>query len=706
MDAAPASGPRVAIIGAGIAGLTAAFWLRRTGARPVVFEARPSFQPAGFPINLFGHALTVLDRMGLGDRLTAAAMPVDRLTMMTPAGRVIRSDDISGFSRMEGHGLYLDRVDLHHALYDAVRDDTAIRFGQEVADIQRQGSEIVLADGTVRPADLTLAADGLHSATRDWLFGAAPLHAADAAFTVALMPGTLVPAGESFSLIGPGRTMAVTGLPDGRTSAIFWVRQTVAEAAGADTPIERLRRMYEDFGWKTAEVIDAAAQTEHLYTDRVLQVRLPQWHRGRTVLIGDAAYAASPISSRGAGLAIVGAYLFAQALAETGDARTAALRFERRLRAGVERIQETALKNVPMMIPETAGQAGMQRAFLRLMPAAMMQRAMAQQFTQQEVDSLDTTGAPARVRGPAGEPVLTVSGVCKRYGTADALKGLSFEVRRGEIFGLLGPNGAGKTTALEIIEGLRAPDAGTVAIGAAGHPAGSAAAKELLGVQLQASAIYDRIRLDEAMRLFAGYYRTHADIDALLTQAGLGLRRDATFGTLSFGQQKRFSLALALVNAPEIVVLDEPTAGLDPDARRSICDQIAEMRAEGRAVLMSTHHMSEADALCDRVLILDKGRTIETGRPADLIAGAGLGARLALTPGDILARSDVAGLAHVTGCHHENGQLIVDTDAPERTLARLAALASERQVSLNEITIRQASLEDLFFERTGRRLDA
>jgi ABC-2 type transport system ATP-binding protein len=202
----------------------------------------------------------------------------------------------------------------------------------------------------------------------------------------------------------------------------------------------------------------------------------------------------------------------------------------------------------------------------------------------------------------------------------EALRGVSFEIGKGEIFGLLGPNGAGKTTALECILGLRRPDSGSVEIEGVDALAHPEEARQRVGALLQGGALQDKITPRRALGLFASFYREPEGVDALIERFGLGEKSDSAFDTLSGGQRQRLFLALAFVNNPELVVLDEPTAGLDPNSRRELHDSIVGMRGAGRTVLLSTHDLDEAHRLCDRIGILDRGRIVSMGRPGDLVA--------------------------------------------------------------------------------------
>ena len=216
-------------------------------------------------------------------------------------------------------------------------------------------------------------------------------------------------------------------------------------------------------------------------------------------------------------------------------------------------------------------------------------------------------------------PVIHVEGIRKTYGSTVAVDEVSFEVRPGEIFGLIGPNGAGKTTTMECVEGLRTPDRGRIAVLGLDPVRDARTLQERTGVQLQEAQLQKRIKVHEAVALWASLYRSPLDGDRLLDQLGLSEKRHAWFMTLSGGQKQRLFIALALINDPELVFLDELTTGLDPQARRTIWDLVRGIRQRGKTVLLTTHLMEEAEKLCDRVAILDHGRIVDIGAPAELV---------------------------------------------------------------------------------------
>ena len=235
------------------------------------------------------------------------------------------------------------------------------------------------------------------------------------------------------------------------------------------------------------------------------------------------------------------------------------------------------------------------------------------------------TTTTRRPRPRASGPALEIRGLVKEYpapggGVCRAVDGLDLTVRRGEVFGLLGPNGAGKTTTLEIVEGLTDRDAGDVRILGIDPRTHPAEVKEHIGVQLQSSSFFELLRLDELLALFGSLYRRHLAPLPLLARVGLEHKRHAQVGQLSGGQAQRFAIAMALVNDPDIVFLDEPTTGLDPQARHDVWRVVDELAAEGRTIVLTTHYMEEAETLADRIAVMDRGRVVALDTPASLIA--------------------------------------------------------------------------------------
>jgi len=302
------------------------------------------------------------------------------------------------------------------------------------------------------------------------------------------------------------------------------------------------------------------------------------------------------------------------------------------------------------------------------------------------------------------ESALRIHGLRKAFPKVVAVAGVDLEVARGEVFGLLGPNGAGKTTTLEMIEGLTVPDAGEIEVLGRTWAREGKEIRARIGVQLQSTSLFNKITVREALDLYGTYYpkaRTTAD---LLELVQLNDKADAYHVTLSGGQQQRLALALALVNDPELVFLDEPTTGLDPQARRSLWDVVRRMKAEGRTVLLTTHYMEEAEALCDRLAIMDHGQVIAAGTPASLIAQLAIPSVVELTfNGDA---PDPAAFAARLGEPVERRADLweVPTRDPKALLPRLLETAEAAGVPYQQVHVRRATLEDVFLHQTGRSL--
>jgi ABC-2 type transport system ATP-binding protein len=304
----------------------------------------------------------------------------------------------------------------------------------------------------------------------------------------------------------------------------------------------------------------------------------------------------------------------------------------------------------------------------------------------------------------APEGVISVVDVRKAYGAVKAVDGVSFEVRQGEIFGLLGPNGAGKTTTMEMIEGLHHPDAGSISVLGLDVRRHAVAIKHRIGVQLQTAALYPQLRVIELLRLFASFFDRHQSVDQVLDDLDLGEKRDAQTKTLSGGQQQRLSVALALVNDPEVVFLDEPTTGLDPAARQSLWQVIRRMQGEGRTILMTTHYMEEAEALCDRLAIMDHGRILDTGTVDELIGRRFKERSVRFGRKGAPDRPSLEGLPGVTRVVEEDDEIALYTSDVSATVAALLELTSRAGTEPAGLMIRRASLEDVFLELTGRAL--
>ncbi len=291
----------------------------------------------------------------------------------------------------------------------------------------------------------------------------------------------------------------------------------------------------------------------------------------------------------------------------------------------------------------------------------------------------------------------------KSYGSVAAVRGASFEIEAGEIFGLLGPNGAGKTTALECLVGLREPDSGEIEVcglNARTHPR---EVKQKIGVALQSIALQDQITPREALRMFGAFYRERAAPDELIERFALGSKADARFDTLSGGQRQRLALALAFVNRPELVLLDEPTTGLDPQARRELHGEIARMKRDGYTVLLTTHYLDEAEHLCDRVAIVDRGRIVATGAPRELIARSQAEQTVTLVTAQPVGSGEIRAIAGVENLAPEaDGKTVrFKTRTATATLAAVTRLLAAERIDVVELQVRKATLEDVFIGLTG-----
>jgi ABC-2 type transport system ATP-binding protein len=289
----------------------------------------------------------------------------------------------------------------------------------------------------------------------------------------------------------------------------------------------------------------------------------------------------------------------------------------------------------------------------------------------------------------------------KRYGGVHAAQGVSFEIQDGEIFGLLGPNGSGKTTTLECTIGLRQPDTGDIEVCGLDARRRPEAVKQRIGAVLQTIALQDKITPREALSLFSSFYRNTVAPDRLLERFALGEKADAPFDTLSGGQRQRLAVALAFVNDPELVFLDEPTTGLDPQSRRELHAEIARMKQDGRTVLLTTHYIEEAEQLCDRIAIIDRGRIIASGPPRSLIAASTIMQTVALTTARPVDRGSLASVPGVDDLVCEGVKVRFRTATTSRTIAGLMRVLDEEGVELTELQVRKATLEDVFIALTA-----
>jgi len=301
------------------------------------------------------------------------------------------------------------------------------------------------------------------------------------------------------------------------------------------------------------------------------------------------------------------------------------------------------------------------------------------------------------------QPVIRISGLRKMYGDLAAVDGVSFEVRRGEIFGLVGPNGAGKTTTIECLEGLRQADGGEIQVLGLDPRRDGPALRQKIGAQLQESALPDRIRVWEALDLFSSFYAHPSPWKPLLEQLGLVEKRDAAFGKLSGGQKQRLFIALALVNNPDLVFFDELSTGLDPQARRSMWDFIRTIRAAGKAVFLTTHYMEEAERLCDRVAVIDHGRLAALDTPDKLIRGLGAENRVVFTTDTAVDPALFRALPGVTRVEPVSERTIV-YGRDDRLVVEVVNALSLNRIKFRDLRTEQADLEDVFLALTGREM--
>lgn len=297
-------------------------------------------------------------------------------------------------------------------------------------------------------------------------------------------------------------------------------------------------------------------------------------------------------------------------------------------------------------------------------------------------------------------------GLTKRYADVVAVDHLDLEVRAGECFGVLGPNGAGKTTTVEILEGLTTPDGGTVEVlGEAWGRGHDRALRERLGVQLQETQLSEKVTVAETMRLFRSFYRRGRDVEELLRLVSLEEKRGALVGKLSGGQKQRLALACALAGSPELLFLDEPTTGLDPQARLQLWDIVENFRAGGGTILLTTHYMEEAARLCDRVAIMDHGRVIALDTPAALVASLGAEQIVEMSVAGELSDGEVTRLGGVTGVRrHEGGAYSLTVGDIATALPALLDELARQGVKLETLSTHEATLEDVFVSLTGRNL--
>jgi ABC-2 type transport system ATP-binding protein len=302
------------------------------------------------------------------------------------------------------------------------------------------------------------------------------------------------------------------------------------------------------------------------------------------------------------------------------------------------------------------------------------------------------------------DTVIQVDALRKTYGKFVALDRISFTVEKGEIFGILGPNGAGKTTTVEIVEGLRKPDSGSVSLCGIDALRENRRIKQLIGAQLQSTSLYDNIRVREAVKVFGNYYRRSLPTDSILEEVSLTDKNRNPVSSLSGGQKQRLCIALALVNDPEIIFLDEPTTGLDPQARHNVWDIIEQLRDHGKTIMLTTHYMEEAEELCQHVAIIDHGKIIAMDTPADLIKDAKLNSFIEFSSSRPLngISDKIPGIQQITDGHTH--RYSISAQKVTMILKDLTSLCYENNIELESISVRTPTLEDVFLSLTGRKL--
>jgi ABC-2 type transport system ATP-binding protein len=313
----------------------------------------------------------------------------------------------------------------------------------------------------------------------------------------------------------------------------------------------------------------------------------------------------------------------------------------------------------------------------------------------------------ASVAAPTPQVALRCAGLVKHYGEVVAVDGLDLEVHVGECFGLLGPNGAGKTTTIEILEGLTSHDAGDVEVLGQQWGRDDRQLRQRIGIQLQETQLHDKLSVAETLRLFRAFYIRGRSIDEVLSIVQLESKRDSWVGKLSGGQKQRLAVGCALVGAPELLFLDEPTTGLDPQSRRQLWTLLEAFRRGGGTVLLTTHYMEEAEVLCDRVAIVDQGRIIALGTPRELIASLGADhvVEFALEPDQSMPPVDtLLSLPGIIDARQERDSMLLGATELHRAVPALLSVLANRRLRLSLLTTHSATLEDVFVKLTGRHL--
>ena len=310
---------------------------------------------------------------------------------------------------------------------------------------------------------------------------------------------------------------------------------------------------------------------------------------------------------------------------------------------------------------------------------------------------------------PADSPkaiAVRVSGLTKRYGDLVAVRGIDFEVRQGTCMGILGPNGAGKTTTIEILEGLKQPDSGEVEVLGRSWAKDAEAIRERIGVQLQETVLTEKMTVEETVRLFRSFYARGADCSDVLELVGLTEKRAARVGDLSGGQKQRLALGCALVNEPKLLFLDEPTTGLDPQARRRVWEIVSELKRKGGTVILTTHYMDEAEVLADELVIVDHGSIVTRGTPKDIIAGLEAESVVSLVPaeGAVFDDGELGALAGVSEVRREADSIVLSVSDTQRAIGALYQFLDREGLELLDLHTHRPTLEDVFVSLTGHHL--
>ncbi len=300
--------------------------------------------------------------------------------------------------------------------------------------------------------------------------------------------------------------------------------------------------------------------------------------------------------------------------------------------------------------------------------------------------------------------IIEVKNLTKRYGKFTAVDHISFEVQAGETFGILGPNGAGKTTTLEVIEGLKTATEGTVLVDGKNVAKETHAVKSIIGVQLQASSFFDGLNLIELIETFAALYDRTVNPLKLLEEVQLTEKAKNHVKELSGGQKQRLSIAIGLVNDPKIIFLDEPTTGLDPQARRNLWDLVTQIKQKGKTVVLTTHYMDEAEVLCDRIAIMDNAKIVALDTTQNLLQKTGVHATVEFKAQKPIPEDELRKLPNVEEVRQENKTYFVTTSNPQATLDKLLDLGRSGNFNIEELTLKRATLEDVFLKLTGHQL--